>query len=280
MLDAHPEIAIPGPTFFLPRVLQMTETAPAVWDEFLHEATRSETWGDHHVSAEDLYKCATRFPFAPEFAARQFYQLYAGRFNKKRWGDSTQRYGYNMELIATHLEEARFIHIIRDGRDAAAAARLAHGWRALDGIEGHAAEWLRRTCAIWQGAAKCAHYMEIRFEHLVTYPPRVLSEVCEFLELPYSPAMLMYSARAANRLSDFGGIQRKYGFVSAEERMRGTYAEIIARVPAAQQIGRWRLELSREEALSYESRAGVLLDELGYRRLQQESAIEKTPDIH
>jgi len=46
-----------------------------------------------------------------------FYQLYASRFAKPRWGDKTPSYCHHMQNIEEVLPEAHFIHIIRDGRD-------------------------------------------------------------------------------------------------------------------------------------------------------------------
>ena len=50
-------------------------------------------------------------------AIRAFYLLYAEREGKTRYGDKTPGYVKEMRRIQRVLPEARFIHIIRDGRD-------------------------------------------------------------------------------------------------------------------------------------------------------------------
>ena len=55
----------------------------------------------------------------PGPAVRAFYEAYAARAGKPRWGEKTPRYVLKMPLIQAALPEARFVHVIRDGRDVA-----------------------------------------------------------------------------------------------------------------------------------------------------------------
>ena len=50
---------------------------------------------------------------------RTFFELYAEREGKPRWGDKTPNYVKRMKQIQRTIPEARFVHMIRDGRDAA-----------------------------------------------------------------------------------------------------------------------------------------------------------------
>ena len=58
-------------------------------------------------------------PFDLTRALRTFYRLYAEKFGKSRWGDKTPMYFASMGAVQRVLPEARFIHVIRDGRDVA-----------------------------------------------------------------------------------------------------------------------------------------------------------------
>ena len=57
-------------------------------------------------------------PFNTTDALRAFYGLYADKHGKPRWGDKTPDYIRKMKKLQKTLPEARFIHVIRDGRDA------------------------------------------------------------------------------------------------------------------------------------------------------------------
>ena len=248
-LDAHPEAAIPGPTFFVPAVLELRDDDPHVRERFLQILVSSLTWRDHHLSIDALWeRLDDGAPFEPGGAVRVFYRLYAARFGKQRWGDSTHRYGYHMNQIRQYLPEARFIHVIRDGRDAAVLARLSHSWQAFGDLESHAREWRNRIETFRREALACPEfYLEVRYEDLVSNPEPVLKEICGFLQLSYSAAMLTYHERASQRLDELEGIDRFGRHIPKDERVRGLHADLLTKPPDPSQIGRWRRELEPAE---------------------------------
>jgi hypothetical protein len=266
MLDAHPEMAIPGPTFFVPAVLDLREQHLHVRERFLQILVSSVTWRDHHLPIDALWeRLDDGAPFEAGAALRVFYRLYAARFGKQRWGDSTHRYGYHLNQIRQYLPEAHFVHVIRDGRDAGVLARLSHGWQAFCDLENHAKEWRNRILAFRHEALACSDlYREVRYEDLLTNTERVLMELCDFVQLPYLPAMLAYHERAPQRLDELEGIDRFDRHISKEERWRGLDADILIKPPSPNQIGRWRRELDPAEIAAYQEIAGDLLQALGY----------------
>src|SRR5438552_14137884 len=88
MLDAHPDLAIPHETHFLPSVLALGSDASR--SEVFRVVAGCETWPDLALDAGD-YRGAieTIDPFDAGEALRAFYRLYAARFGKTRWGDKT-----------------------------------------------------------------------------------------------------------------------------------------------------------------------------------------------
>ena len=105
-----------------------------------------------------------------------------------------------MRRIERALPEARFVHVIRDGRDVALSIRdRAVKEHPIDRI---AKRWVRRiTRAREQREAPRA----LRGDPLRGPDPRhrpTLERVCEFFELPWDDAMLDYHERSADRLEE------------------------------------------------------------------------------
>ena len=72
------------------------------------------------MSAEAFERHLTQLcPFTVTEGLRCFYRCYAHRFGKRRWGNKTPMYSCHLHTVERILPEAHFIHIIRDGRDAA-----------------------------------------------------------------------------------------------------------------------------------------------------------------
>jgi hypothetical protein len=263
MIDAHPDVAIPPETGFLPALADLDPTMDSsrtAWQII----TGFHTWPDFQLDPPVLRATLDRLSSTtPADAARAFYRLYAGRFGKSRWGDKTPTYGTALDRIASLLPEARFIHIIRDGRDVMLSVRSLW-FRPGDSVEACAEDWtarLERTRAL---GAQVSGYLEIRYETLVTYPEQTLKEVCRFLDLAFAPQMLTYHISAGARLDEhqprYAGDGRE--FVSRAQRVNNQ--RFVMEPPRLDRIGRWKRELDEAELTRFEAVAGEWLDRLGY----------------
>jgi hypothetical protein len=189
--------------------------------------------------------------------------LYAARFGKRRWGDKTPLYGLHLEAIATLLPEARFVHVIRDGRDTALSLR--HLWFSPGkSIHTLAAYWRNVvSTARAQGAGR-RHYLEVRYEDLVLQTERALREICGFLELDYEPCMLRYFERTPERLREHRERLRKDGQLVVSQEQRWQQQRRTTQPPDPSRIGGWKCSMTREEQSQFAEVAGDLLLELGY----------------
>lgn len=269
MLDAHPELAIPPETHFIPRAMRACERASNEGRNprraFLRALTTVETWPYHRLDEEQLrQRIETLDPFDLGGALRAFYELYAERFGKRRWGDKTPLYVRHMGMIRGLLPEARFVHVIRDGRDVALSYKGV--WFGPNSVEETAERWV----AWIEGARRQAQslgesYLEVFYEDLVTDPEATLRRVCEFLELPWDPAMLRYHETASERMSEIDtDVLGPDGslVVSGEER-KAIHA-LTGSPPRKDRIGRWKTEMPQVDRERFESIAGGMLRELDY----------------
>ena len=128
---------------------------------------------------------------------------------------------------------ARFIHLIRDGRDVARSC-IGMGWsgNVWTGVE----RWLEAESLRNELKPKISadQYTEVNYEDLITQPAEVLTEICQFIGLEYDKAMLNYDQDT-------------------------TYSK-----PDPKLIQQWRKKLSEEEIRLVESRSSDLLVSRGY----------------
>ena len=104
-----------------------------------------------------------------------------------------------MRRIERVLPEARFVHIIRDGRDVS-LSHMRMNW-GPETFEQSARLWRNRIRRTRKMAKTTKHYMEIHFEDLVQAQV-VLRRICDFVELEFDPVMLDYHERAEGRLAE------------------------------------------------------------------------------
>ena len=108
MLDAHPQLAIPPETHFIPEAADACRTGgEQSRDAFVNTLLSSRFWTDFQLDPDEFRKGINALaPFDVGAGLRVFYRLYAGRFGKTRWGDKTPTYLTQMQLIAQLLPEA------------------------------------------------------------------------------------------------------------------------------------------------------------------------------
>jgi sulfotransferase family protein len=264
MLDAHSLMAIPPETHFLPKLIKLVEKGDGeTRAEVLELVTKHRRWPDFELDPADY---ATRLDAAGELDAatvvRAFYEAYAGAQGKPRWGEKTPQYLRMMGRIARTLPEARFIHIIRDGRDVALSL-LSVEWGPASIAEA-AEQWVDEIRTARGKLHRIPHYTEVRFEELVGDPEPLLRRVCDFVELEFEPEMLAYHQGASSRM---GEMRRDFEIaggptLTPEERVR--QHALVSAPPSRDAAGRWQEAMSRADLKTFESIAGELLDELGY----------------
>jgi hypothetical protein len=264
MLDAHPEVGIPSETHFFHKLVKRSERREISPELLADTIIAHKRWGDFRLDPDEL---RARFdaiePFNLADALRSFYSLYAEKQGKTRWGDKTPGYLRYMRRIEWVLPEARFIHLIRDGRDVALSV-LPMNWGPSTITE--AAElWVERVTLARENGRTVSHYMEIKYEDLITETEPILRDVAGFLELPWDNAMLDYHERAEERLKEKArDLPRKSSRGDQPAAARMASHAMAKKPPDPKRIGRWRTEMSPEDREEYESVAGDLLAELGY----------------
>ena len=89
-----------------------------------------------------------------------------------------------MRLLHKTLPEARFVHVIRDGR-AVALSLSGLSWGPQTAAEA-ADRWVADIERARKMARRLPHYAEVRYEELVADPEPSLRRACELCELPWT----------------------------------------------------------------------------------------------
>lgn len=269
MLDAHSTLAIPPETGFLLATLEWDGEGEELREPFVHAVTNfppdAPAWSDFQISADDFRRRLLELsPFRAVDGLRLFYRMYAERFGKSRWGDKTPIYCRHIELVERLLPEARFVHVVRDGRDVAASLRR-QWFSPGDDMAVQARYWSDNVSEARTQGGRCRHYTEVRYESLIEDPERSLRALCAFLDLEFETPMLRWFERAPSRLAEHQERRNTDGsiVVTREQRLRQQAATLQPADPA--RVGAWRRLLTKEEVQSFETEAGDVLRAFGYR---------------
>jgi hypothetical protein len=253
MLDAHPDLAVPGESHFVPRLARAYGVG--VVDPLAVAADLMATphFGHWKVPREAVLRrveaLGGRSTLARAIEAA--YLANADVHGKLRWGDKTPIHVRSIPLLASLWPDARFVHVIRDGRDVA-LSYLSLPWGPST-IWAAARKWTRDVSAgIRDGQPLgTSRYLEVRYEDLVADPRSAMERICAVAALPFNASMLDPSRRA-----DHPTLAPDEGRRYHERSTLGVQAEARS----------WRTEMGADDVRRFEAVAGELLEDLGYER--------------
>jgi len=247
MLDSHPRLAVPGESEFIislrDPMLRLRRRPEAALEAILSNE-KFRAWGlDPDTVRSDV---AAEGPTDFVDVVRAVYASFARLHGKVRWGDKTPGYALHLRTLARLFPDARFVHLIRDGREVAASL-AERTWGPSSAVSG--AFWWRQLVASARRAGTLLgpdRYLEIRLEDLICDPEGVLTRVCDFLGEKFEPEMLDYSATIESR------------YPGHHER-----GEHLLRPPTAG-LRDWRAALSERDERLLEAACRRWLVRLGY----------------
>jgi sulfotransferase family protein len=154
-------------------------------------------------------------------------------------------------LLERLFPEALFVHLIRDGRDAAVSflgmpeGIVTKTWAHPRSAADFACEWRAQVKGARELGRRVgpARYLEVRYEDLVADASAQLERICSFAGLPFEPGMLDYVGRTD---------------AAAKPHQRSLER------PPTPGLRDWRNEFRPEDVAAFETGAGDLLGELGY----------------
>ena len=191
------------------------------------------------LTHEEAYRFAVEAPFL----------AYAEKNEKKRWADKTPLYLGHVAELAEIWPEARFVVLVRDGRDVALS---------LIGVPfgpnnvWSAARFWARGIDLGTGAAERFgdRVLTVRYEDIVASPPAEVKRLCAFLGLEFEPDLLAIEhTDSAKVLKD----------------QASWFTNVWAGINSSA-VGKWRKEMSPADQRVFDQVAGAQLERMGYER--------------
>ena len=228
LLRSHPDVYIPEETHWIPHLFHAYGLLPVRHDDVFRvmesfymakgRTSLARILRQNKLDVRDFKRdlisrlSQDGMDTLPAFLT-EFYRYFAERNHATIWGDKTPDYGMCMGIIRVLWPQARFIHVVRDGRDVAlsmsrnlsfrlqAAWGVNHWWSLA--WERHYRKRLWRAkrrmpvdklFRLWQSRTDrmrdestrlpSGTYMEVRYEDVLRDPGREVERAAEFLGFP------------------------------------------------------------------------------------------------
>lgn len=255
MLNAHPLLAVANDSHFIPRAIDRVglDEGMTLWPA--------------HVDFVRTYKRTVRLDlpaeaFEPEADSgtypkyvSQIYRAFAAAKGKLLAGEKTPDYVKRIDLLHRLFPSAKFLHIIRDGRE---VVQSVLEWSNDRKGPAKLKIWDQNPFAVaslwWahqvesglrSGRNLDGLYMEVRYDELASDPEPLLGRIVEFLGIPDNPSM---SAFHEGRFIDNPKLSAKSAWRPATPGLRSKSA------------------LSDAQLALFDALCGDLLDTLGMSR--------------
>ena len=249
ILNSHSTIAIPEEARFLTPLLSRHNPRRVIHGpalsrlvEYLRANEQFRLWNyDQEPFLRDLIN---RDSISLADFVDGMFSSYAVSEGKSTWGDKSLFFG-SIDLLHELFPRARFIHIIRDGRD------VFDSWRKMDPTKRHptvmALDWRYKLRNIERSIDKLPASLAItlRYEDLIVSPEKVIQSLCKFLCIPFEPGMLEFHKTSSRYIGEH-------------------HSKLIFSSIDASNATKWLKNLSTDEITLYELIAGSSLRRYSY----------------
>jgi len=252
ILNTHSKIAIPEEgTFWMPLLREQrghfTESIQSArlggYLRYIKNNRQFKVWQMQDDAFFDELQTTKNMTLA-ELITR-FYQHYALCHNKIYWGDKTPSFFRMVPDLKTLFPNAKFIHIVRDGRDVYLSLRNREKGRKNIAVAAY--EWsykIQKVRDQFRSLPDDRHF-EVRYESLVSDPESSARKICKFLCLEFEPEML-----------DF--------WKDSEKFIGDHHSDLIFQPVSKKSTGKWKTGLSSNEVMQFEYFASKWLAEFDY----------------
>ncbi len=251
MLDRHSRVAMLPETQFFCGYVPGVERAQAGWshEQMVRHALDDPFIRESHLEADSVLAIFRRQPASHPHLFRAMLTAYAARHGKVRPAEKSCDHLRHIDRILSYYPSAKFICIVRDGRDVARSFKSSLR-------RGPGSSW-QVTCRLWNASMRLARrwqrtmpdtaFTVVKYEDLILYPQRELRRLCDFIGERFEPTQLE-SGVSTDVVPDY------------EMAWKGKAKD----APDPTRVGAWRACEDRMHIAQLNYYMGPLLREWGY----------------
>ena len=241
MLSADSQVCIPPETWFIRSLVSELPLGGPLDEAQVNRAvdiiTGHRRWSDLELSSE-IFTPFTSSPASLRDLVDCVYDTLLDREGKTILGDKTPPYIDILPELAKLYPGARFIYLLRDGRDATYSF-FTKKWKGR-WLYQHTYEW-RNAVRKYEGYCRLpelsSRVLEVRYEDLILDTDDTLHQIHKFLGLPYSEAALNWQEHVKDKVP------------GREQKIHGK----LSRAPRASDVDRWRRDLTPRQLFIVEA---------------------------
>lgn len=260
ILNTHPDIAVPHPPHIMKLFTPLLHLYGDLTDDRLFKRLIADVCRMVELHTYPWEITPNREQVFLEAAGRELiciyfalYDQYLQQSGKKRWCCKSTFMIDHVADILRFYPEARFIFMVRDGRDVAVSAKSS--------IFNHyhpfysAKRWRReqRLGLDWLQTLPREQIILLKYEELTEHPQETVARLCTFLSLPFHTSML-----------EFHRSHEASKSASLSISWQNTSKPVLSG-----NRGKFRNQLTGNEILMYEAIACIELEQLGYGLVNQ-----------
>lgn len=246
MLDTHPKIYCgPESNLFLPiRIKTRRRLKELSWK--------------FDIPLKEVDILLTNSSCLSEFIEK-FFNKMINVHGKRRWAEKSPRNVLRLDYIFKHFPMAKFIHMIRDGRDVACSLRTFPKRKIVDGsiVPVNTNRPLDECVRRWVHDVKIGRkyendprYIEVKYEDLILNTRESLKKLFKILHESFDEKILKYHEVKSN----------------TRDIMKFPQNIEATRPLNSGSIGRWKNELNKKELKLFKKLGGDLLIKTGYEK--------------
>lgn len=274
MLNAHPNIAVPGEqSYFLSlpvpaETWEAPDLSPDEYDQFVTDYLQRKSTTLPGVDVGSVRASILQSPHPRDLRMPYEITLYAWARSQgaTRWGEKTPTNFFYVDVIDDMFPSARYIHLVRDPR--AVVHSMNRFLRCGSDTVINATNWceyIERGANLLERTVPEDRRLTLHYEEVTAAPGKAAQQLCTFLEEPFSPEMLNFHETAEE-------------YIHPASKFLGGDKTLTSPVSDRDSQPKWVRGMSNDQIAVVESTCKKEMDRFGYEPTGAQPSLQARAD--